>query len=269
MSKLFRRCGCRTDGKTYPPLPADKPTVDQKAKACPRMVADPKHGKWSFRLSAGFDPVTKRRRQISGGTFATKKAASTAKNLLATKLDKGNVPTASRDTLAIYLAVYLDRAGKLGTSRSRKPLAPTTLENYRRYAEQDIIPTPLAAMLLRDIRRGHVQGFIDELATQRSAVTVRKVVSVVQGALRSAVRDELIDVTPARDLDLPRVTTERFEPWTPEQVGHFLDVAAGHRLGALFEVAVWTGLRRSELVDLTLGGRGPAEPRGLGAEVQD
>lgn len=60
MSGVFRRCGCRDeDGKTYGLLP-DQPTEAQRAKACPRMLADPKHGRWSFRLSAGFkfDPAT-------------------------------------------------------------------------------------------------------------------------------------------------------------------------------------------------------------------
>jgi integrase len=41
-----------------------------------------------------------------------------------------------------------------------------------------------------------------------------------------------------------------FAPWEPSQVGEFLDVAAQHRLGAFFELAVWTGLRRRELVEL-------------------
>lgn len=249
MSKLFRRCGCRNDdAKTYPTLP-DQPTAEQVATACPQM-SDPKHGRWSFRLSAGFDPVTKRRRQINGGTFATKREAQQERNKLAVKLDQGKVPTASRETLADYLPRWLERAGATGTSRRRKPLAATTLENYWRYAEQDILPTPLGGMQLRDVRRRHVQAFVDDLAKERGAVTVRRIVAVVQGCLSSAVRDELIEDNPARDLDLPPVEAKRFEPWSPEQVGHFLDVASAHRLGALFEVAAFRGLRRSELVAL-------------------
>lgn len=249
MSKLFRRCGCRNaEGKTYPTVP-DQPTTDQVARACPQMT-DPKHGKWSFRLSAGFDPVTKRRRQINGGTFATKREAQQERNRLAVKLDQGKVPTASRETLADYLPKWLERAGTNGTSRRRKPLAATTLENYWRYAEQDILQTPMAGVQLRELRRRHVQAFVDELAKERGAVTVRRIVAVVQGALSSAVRDELIEDNPARDLDLPHAEAKRFEPWTPEQVGHFLDVAATHRLGVLFEVAALRGLRRSELVAL-------------------
>lgn len=49
---------------------------------------------------------------------------------------------------------------------------------------------------------------------------------------------------------LPTGDTHEFEPWSPVPVGAFLDHAATHRLGALFEVAVMTGLRRAELLGL-------------------
>jgi integrase len=135
-------------------------------------------------------------------------------------------------------------------TRSKKPLAPATVTNYRRYIEQDIAPSSLGQMQVREIHRRHVQSFVDDLAATRGAVTVARVVAVVQGALSQAVVDGLIDETPAHHLELPDAPRKDFEPWEVEQVGHFLDVAAQHRLGALFEVAVFTGLRRGELVGL-------------------
>lgn len=251
MSGVFRRCGCRDEqGKQYSVL-GDKPTDAQLARACPTMLADPKHGRWSFRLSAGFDPMTKKRRpQINGGSYATKREAQQARNAAAVRRDQGKLPNPGRERFAEYLTKWLDRREKVGP-RGGKPLAESTLENYRRYAEHDIIPSNLGAMRLRDIRRGHIQAFIDDLVTAgRGAVTVRRIIAVVQGALSAAVRDELIDETPARLLELPEVEKKEFTPWEPEQVGHFLDVAAGHRLGALFEVAIFTGIRRGALVAL-------------------
>ncbi|MDO3396991.1 tyrosine-type recombinase/integrase [Nocardioides sp. SOB44] len=247
---MFRRCGCRDDaGKTYGTLP-DQATDAQRARACPSMLEDPKHGRWSFRLSAGFDPMTKKRRQVNGGTYPTKREAQQARNAAAVKLDQGKWLAPNRDTLAEYLEKWLERRSRVG-AKGGKPLAPTTLENYRRYAEQDITPSRLGSMRLRDIRRGHVQAFIDDLtAAGRGAVTVRRIVAVIQGCLTSAVRDEIIDETPARLLELPAAGGKDFTPWEAEQVGAFLDHAAEHRLGALFEVAVFTGLRRAELVAL-------------------
>lgn len=250
MSSLFRRCGCRDNGgKTYGTLP-EQPTEAQRSRACPAMLQDPKHGRWSFRLSAGFDPSTGRRRQVNGGTFDTKREAQQARNAAAVKLDQGKYVTPTRETLAEYLQRWLVRRSRVGP-KGGKPLAASTLENYRRYADQDIIPSRLATLKLRDVRRSHVQAFVDDLVEAgRGAVTVRRIVAVLQGCLSSAVRDELISETPARLLDLPAVESEDFEPWEPDQVGHFLDVATTHRLGAFFELAVWTGLRRAELVEL-------------------
>lgn len=250
MSGVFRRCGCRDEaGKTYGVLP-ERPSDVQKARACPTMIGDLKHGRWSFRISAGFDPVTKRRRQINGGTFATKREAQQERNRVAAKIDQGKVPSVSRETVSAYLDRWIERRGKVGVNGAA-PLRASTLENYTRYVAQDIAPSALGSMLVRDVRRRHVQAFVDDLVESgRGAVTVRRIVAVVQGAFKSAVRDELIDDTPARNLELPRATKKEFEPWEPAQVGQFLDIAAKHRLGALFELDMFTGLRRGEIIGL-------------------
>src|SRR3954452_22170339 len=113
MSEVFRRCGCRTDdGKQYGIL-GDKPTDTQKTKACPSMLDDPKHGTWTFRLSAGVDPLTGKRRQINGseygGPWATKRDAQQARNKAAVDIDQGKVQTHTRVTFAEYLPEWLER----------------------------------------------------------------------------------------------------------------------------------------------------------------
>lgn len=246
MSGVFRRCGCRDEsGRQYGVLP-EQPSKAQLARACPRMLEDPKHGRWSFRLSAGVDPATKRRRQVNGATYPTKREAQQARNAAAVRIDQGKVIAPTRETFAEYLPGWLDRH-----ARTDRGLRPSTLENYRRYIDQDIVPSTLGGMKLRDIRRRHLNAFIDQLVDDgRGAVTVRRIIAVVQGALRAAAAEDRIEDNPATLLRLPRVSAKRFQPWEAEQVGHFLDVAGEHRLGALFEVAVFTGLRRGELLAL-------------------
>lgn len=246
MSALFRRCGCRDEaGGQYSVLPEDL-TPAQRAKACPQMLLDPKHGRWSFRLSAGYDPVTRKRRQVNGRTYSTKREAQRARNEALVKVDRGEVAKHSRVTLAEYVPAWLARRQRTG-----RGLRPTTVENYTRYVQQDIVPSRLGGVRLEDVRKHHLNAFVDDLAAAgRGAVTIRRIVAVLQGALRAAADDELVPANPATRLALPRVDTKPFRPWEPEQVGHFLDVAALHRLGALFEVGVFTGLRRGELVAL-------------------
>lgn len=260
---VFRRCGCRSeDGRQYGTL-GEKPTAAQTAKACPTMLTDPKHGTWTFRISAGTDPLTGKRRQINGseygGPWSTKREAQTAARKAGVDVDDGKVQTNTRMTFAEYLPDWLERR-KVMNTKAKKPLAESTIDNYTRYVNRDMIPSALGSMKLRDIRRRHVQDFVDGLAKKRGAVTTARIVAVVQGAFGQAVIDDLIADTPAHHLSLPAIDQKEMEVWEPAQVGHFLDTAAQHRLGALFELAILTGLRRAELCallwsDVDLAGR--------------
>ena len=82
------------------------------------------------------------------------------------------------------------------------------------------MPSHLASLKLRDIRHGHVQASIDDLAAaDRGAVTIRRIVAVIQGALSSAVRDEILDDSPARHLELPRSTPRSSSHGRPTRLG--------------------------------------------------
>jgi integrase len=234
MADTYRRCGCR----------------DQNGKLlgarCPKLASDPKHGTWSYYLAGGVDPKTGRRRQIRKSGFATKREAQTARNEAATALDKGTYRSPSKETLAEYIDAWLPRRERNGNG-----LKATTARMYRRYIDADIVPTELGRMRLSEIRRYHVAAFVDDLVTDgRGATTVRRIVAVLQSALRDAANEQKIDDNPARGVSLPTVDREEFQPWEPEQIGHFLDIANTHRLGDLFTVAVFTGMRRGELVGL-------------------
>jgi integrase len=68
--------------------------------------------------------------------------------------------------------------------------------------------------------------------------------------LASAVRDELIPANPATGADKPALADGPVKVWEPDEVREFLQRSARHRLGALFEIAVLTGLRRGEITGL-------------------
>ncbi|MGN7799060.1 tyrosine-type recombinase/integrase [Leifsonia sp. 22587] len=241
---LYRRCGCEIDGRQYSVL-RENATPEQTAAACPRM-SDPKHGKWGYYIAAGRDPKTNRRRQIRKATFTTRNDAAKAARAIRGKVDGGTLVTPSQQTYAEYLDAWLTQ--RLTTGEG---LRPTTATIYRTYIANDIQPSALGRMKLTDIRRHHVNAFVSNLtADGRGATTVRRIAAVVQGSLKHAWQDELLDHNPGAGIRLPSTTAHEFTPWEPEQVGAFLDVAAAHRLGALFELAVQTGMRRGEIIGL-------------------
>ncbi|WP_431279872.1 tyrosine-type recombinase/integrase [Leifsonia poae] len=210
------------------------------------MLTDDKHGTWGFYLSAGVDPKTGRRLQIRQAGFSTRREAQTERNKQAIKVDSGAYVKPTRQSYADYLDVWFKRR-----TTTVDVLKDTTAGNYARYIRNDIQPSTLGRMKLTDIRRHHVNAFVDELTESgRGATTVRRIAAVVQGSLKAADHDDLIDHNPSLGIHIPDVEKKEVGVWEPAQVGHFLDVAVGHRLGALFEVVMFTGLRRGEAIGL-------------------
>lgn len=234
MSDIYRRCGCRdANGKTL-------------GVNCPKLTVDPKHGTWAFYLAAGLDPITGKRRQIRKAGFPSKGAAQKARNEAASKVDKGTYRAPVKQTFGDYLTGWLPRHAATG-----RGLKDTTRFHYERYIRLDIVPSALGRMPISEIRRFHVAAFAQALSDAgRGAPTVHRIIAVVQSALRNAYEDQLIGDNPAIGVRLPRVQKAGMEPWTPEQAGQFLDAAAQHRLGALFEVVLFTGMRRGEVLGL-------------------
>jgi integrase len=83
-----------------------------------------------------------------------------------------------------------------------------------------------------------------------SPLTLAYVHSVLKSALEHAVREEEIPRNVARNVRMGTPRPRRFEPLTAEEARAFLAATDGHRLSALFERALRTGLRKGELLGL-------------------
>jgi len=231
--QLYRRCGCRDEnGRQY-------------GAHCPKLK-DPKHGTWAYYLSHGSDPKTKQRRQYRKAGFKTKAAAASAAAKLKTSLDTGTYTEPSKKTLAEYAPEILVRRQVTGSG-----LKPTTMATYQRYVSQDIVPSRLGEMRMTDIRRSHLNVWVTELTKAgRGAVTVRRALATLRMIFSTAVRDEIIPANPALMVDKPIVTTAGEKHWEAEHIGKFLQRCGHQRLGPLFELATYTGLRRGEISGL-------------------
>lgn len=77
-----------------------------------------------------------------------------------------------------------------------------------------------------------------------SPLTLTYIPSVLKSALEHAVREEEIPRNVARNVRTGTPRPRRFEPLTAEEARQFLTTAQNHRLHALFELALHTGLRK-------------------------
>lgn len=238
---IYRRCSCRDpEGKRFGNLP-DRATPAQRERTCPTLAKDPKHGRWGFYLSRGFDASGKRL-QVREANFMTKREAQRAYAQAKSAHDTGTFVQPSSVKFADYLREWL------GVKVKRDGIRLSTVSRYTRIIDKDLAPSRLGAMKVTDITRRDLKAFLDGL--DRGVETLKGIRQVLHGVLAAAVDDELIVVNPAERLPLPKAKRKHREFWSPEQAGHFLDVAAKHRLGNLFVVAMFTGLRRGEVAGL-------------------
>ncbi|MFD8723900.1 tyrosine-type recombinase/integrase [Streptomyces sp. NPDC059629] len=83
-----------------------------------------------------------------------------------------------------------------------------------------------------------------------SPLTLTYIHSVLKSALEHAVREEEIPRNVARNVRTGTPRPRRFEPLTADEARQLLTAAESHRLRALFELALHTGLRKGELLGL-------------------
>lgn len=135
--------------------------------------------------------------------------------------------------------------------QSVKPrLRPLTFAGYSVNVHKHLVPT-LGKIRLDRLTPQHVQEMINErLGAGFSTKSVRYMHQVLRTALELARRWELIDRNVASLVDPPRRVRPKIKPLTPDEARKFLDGVRGHRLEALFSVALAMGLRQGEALGL-------------------
>ncbi len=212
-----------------------------KRKTCPK-----RHGSWSFIADVGEDPVTGRRKQVKRGGFPTREDAERA---LADQLsqvrdhgwndDKGQ-------TVVGWMAEWINRQERSGKLRA------STADVYRYYLRGRITLHVGARTKLRDFKRPAAAALVRKMVDAGDgATTVHRCIAALRSGLTAAVRAGLIPVNPAKDLDLPTRDVAEANPWEPRELGAFLAAVQSDRLGVLFEVLAFSGLRRGEALGLT------------------
>jgi integrase len=190
---------------------------------------------------------------------------------LVRRSDQGVPLTSVNWTVAEYLAYWLRQV-------VREDRRPKTYQGYESVVRLHLVPglgrKRLAKLTAQDIRtfitrtRQECQCCKHGWDVQRedrrccarpggrccesrlSARMVQSIHAVLRNALESAVREEIVPRNVAKLVQVPspRYTINR--GLTTEQAKATLHAAAGHRLGALYVLALFLGLRRGELLGL-------------------
>lgn len=196
---------------------------------------------WEARFTAGYDPGTGKQlqRSITGRTqreVAQKLKAATA------AIDAGTWTAPCKMTVGEWLEIW--------TREYLGSVKPRTVENYRSVVRNHIKPA-LGAVRLDELAAHTIQGFYNRQAETLSAKTVKDHHGILHKALQQAVANGYIRFNPAAACVLPRAEKHEVKPLDDAQLTAFLEAVRGHRYEDLFTVALFTGLRRGEILGLS------------------
>ncbi|HLZ56781.1 MAG TPA: tyrosine-type recombinase/integrase [Ktedonosporobacter sp.] len=132
----------------------------------------------------------------------------------------------------------------------RPSISKSTYVRYRSLLKNDILPSlgqiPLRKLMAEQVEALYAELFEEEL----SPSSIRMIHTILYQALTYAVKRKYIPQNVCKDIKLPTLTKQEMQTLSKDQALKLLEVVKGHRLEALFLLALITGMRRGELVGL-------------------
>jgi integrase len=197
-------------------------------------------GQWCASVDLGFINGKRKRKVIYGKT--RKEVADKLKALHRDQAAGVNIAPAQQ-TVKAFLENWLEQTVK----RFNRP---RTYDKYAADVRHHIIPS-IGQHQIAKLSPDHVQLMLNTLTSKDlSANTVRNVRAVLRKALNQAMRRGYVARNVATLVELPRPGAFTIAPLDQEQARRLLNAVAGHRLEALYRVALSLGLRRGEVCGL-------------------
>ena len=211
-----------------------------------------KRGKdsYSIKVSVGKDANTGKYKYQWTTVKGTKKEAEKRLGEILHQLDTGTFMKPGKTTVAEYLERWLK-------DYAWPNLAPRTAEGYEHIIRRHLIPA-LGNMLLTQLKPEHLQRYYSEkLAKGRcdgkgalSPRTVRHHHVTLHDALEHAVKMGLLNRNVADAVSPPRYQRPQWQTLSELDISTFLEAAKKTPYYVLFYQALFTGMRRSELLAL-------------------
>lgn len=211
-----------------------------------RKKAVTKKGKkyeyWEARFTAGFDPITgkQQQRSITGKTqaeVAQKLRETTAEIGLGTYVQPCKLTAAQ--WLDIWEQDYI------------ADLKPASAESYH-YQIKNHLKPGLGRVTLDKLTPHAIQHFYNSLSKEGlSPSSVHHVHNILHRALQQAVALGYLRDNPTARCKLPRVERTELKPLEDEDIRRFMEAVKNCPYEILLTVALFTGMRRGEVLGLT------------------
>lgn len=204
---------------------------------------DPARKKWRARVAV---------RTTTGKRFTTLSADS-QEDVIAAKaravVDSDDSPLAFSEpnlTVRRFLAAWI--AGP-----AKKKIRASTHDRYAQIVRKHLIPSAVGAMRLKDLTDVDLEDLYEaKLGEGLSPTTVNYIHITASKALGYALRKNLVRRNAASSADHPRPSSPEIRPLSREDARGFLASTRGGRLESAFDLALGSGLRRSEMLGIML-----------------
>lgn len=156
--------------------------------------------------------------------------------------DAGEYTEASSITLAEWADIWLTdyMMGK----------RDSTIAQYTMYVNKHILPT-LGKVPLQKLTAPQIQHLYNALCKDMEPKTVKNIHGILHGMLEKAIKIGYLRYNPTAPCELPKIIRKEMHPILDDRLPRFLEAIKGHRYEKLFYVAVFTGMRESEIIGLT------------------
>jgi len=206
---------------------------------------------WELKFDAARDPATGKRIIRYHSVKGTKRDAQRKLTELLGSVDTGSYVEPSKLTVAEHVRARVDQWAAAGA------ISPKTAERYRELVENQIVPH-LGAKLLQKLKPVDIEAWHSTLkASGRrdgeggvSPRTIGHAHRVLKKALREALRHDLVSRNAAAEQNSPKVDAEEVTILADGQVKTLLAALQGRAIYPAAVTALFTGLRRGELLAL-------------------
>jgi len=158
------------------------------------------------------------------------------------RIDQGMTFEGTQVTLTRFVKTWL--AGKEISQR------PKTFVQYRQICEQHILPR-MGTLRMQEIQPAHIkQLYLAKREEGRGARTVQMIHTILHNIFKQAMKEGILGRNPVEAVNRPMVEKTEMQILTEEQARRMVIATHGIRYGALFYLALITGMREGELLGL-------------------
>jgi len=209
-------------------------------------IFEEREGRWVASITLAPKVVDGKRLRVRKKFVASTRGAVQKKLTAALREQQtGGIVPLQLDSLGTYLKRFPDMLRAKGR-------AETTIDSYgwiiKKYVEPELGTIPLTKLTQIDLN----EFMARKLNAGLSHRTVQICHAVIRSALSAALKAGLVNRNVAKLCEVPtkRGGSSSIVPLTLEQARRFLAAVAGHRLQAIYSVALSLGLRRGEALGL-------------------